>query len=418
MNKKKKLLIFVSTVVLSIAVCAGFFGSHVREARGVTTISQYQENIKKLEQQKANNEKQQKQLQRGVTDTKNILSDLENDKSNLSQYIEELDMAYMDIVGNIEELENLIESKKTEIAEVNAELEAAEQQEADQYEAMSLRMKYFYEQSGTFYLELLLDATSFGDLLNRIEYMEQVVEYDHNMLVEYRNTISYIDSCRTLLEEEKTVLIKAEEQLEGERSALETLMAAKQKELDKYEQDINDKEALMKAYLQEIEDQKNELAVIEAAIEASQAELNRLRSFGSYDGSPFVWPCPKYTYISSEYGWRTHPILKVRKFHNGVDMAAPYGSDIKAACNGQVIKAAYDRSMGNYVMIDHGSGLYTIYMHASKLLVKEGDCVYGGDVIAKVGMTGSATGNHLHFGVRVNGDYTTPWDYLPTGYKK
>jgi murein DD-endopeptidase MepM/ murein hydrolase activator NlpD len=107
-----------------------------------------------------------------------------------------------------------------------------------------------------------------------------------------------------------------------------------------------------------------------------------------------------------------HPILNVEKFHNGIDLAAPGGSPILAAYGGTVVAAAYSSTMGNYVMIDHGSNLYTIYMHASALYVSKGDTVTKGQKIAAVGTTGRSTGNHLHFSVRLNGSYVSPWNYL------
>ena len=123
-------------------------------------------------------------------------------------------------------------------------------------------------------------------------------------------------------------------------------------------------------------------------------------------------PCPNYTRISDDYGNRMHPILNVEKFHNGVDFAAPSGSPILAAYDGDVVAAGYSSSMGNYIMIDHGDSLYTIYMHASALYVSTGQSVGKGDKIAAVGSTGRSTGPHLHFGVRLNGNYVSPWKYL------
>lgn len=100
------------------------------------------------------------------------------------------------------------------------------------------------------------------------------------------------------------------------------------------------------------------------------------------------------------------------KFHNGIDLAASSGSDILAAYDGQVVASSYSASMGNYVMIDHGNELYTIYMHASALYVSKGDVVAKGQKIAAVGSTGRSTGPHLHFGVRRNGNYVSPWNYI------
>ena len=91
---------------------------------------------------------------------------------------------------------------------------------------------------------------------------------------------------------------------------------------------------------------------------------------------------------------------------------APKGTAIYAAYDGTVVAATYNSTMGNYVMIDHGSGLYTIYMHASALYVNKGDIVIRGDTIAAVGTTGRSNGNHLHFSVRLNGSYVSPWEYI------
>ena len=119
-----------------------------------------------------------------------------------------------------------------------------------------------------------------------------------------------------------------------------------------------------------------------------------------------------YKYVSSKFGYRIHPVYGTQKFHSGVDLAAPAGTAIYAAASGVVAGAGYNSSMGNYVMINHGSGLYTVYMHASALYVSEGDVVSAGQTIAAVGSTGVSTGNHLHFSVRLNGNYVDPNDYI------
>ena len=132
----------------------------------------------------------------------------------------------------------------------------------------------------------------------------------------------------------------------------------------------------------------------------------------TYDGGAFKFPLASYTRISDEYGMRIHPTLGVEQFHNGVDFAANGGTAIYAAYDGKVAAAAYSTTMGNYVMIDHGGGLYSVYMHASELLVSPGQQVSAGQVIARVGSTGISTAPHLHFGVSLNGSYVSPWGYL------
>ena len=116
--------------------------------------------------------------------------------------------------------------------------------------------------------------------------------------------------------------------------------------------------------------------------------------------------------VTSEFGNRIDPFTGQRRGHTGMDLAVPTGTPIRAALPGTVTAAQYHSSYGYYVMIDHGGGLYTVYMHASSLLVSPGQTVSAGDVIAKVGSTGISTGSHLHFGVSLNGSYVSPWSYL------
>ena len=220
-----------------------------------------------------------------------------------------------------------------------------------------------------------------------------------------------MDLCRQTLEEEEEVLHQAEESLQKEQASVNTLISEKEKQIVAYEGDISNQEAAIAEYEAQIAAEDAEIAALEKAVEADRAKLaeeNRVK----YDGGMFQMPCPSYKRISDDYGNRMHPTLGVEKFHNGVDFAAPSGSPILAAYDGRVVAATYNSSMGNYVMIDHGDGLYTIYMHASKLYVSSGQTVTKGEQIAAVGSTGRSTGPHLHFSVRLNGSYVSPWNYL------
>lgn len=131
-----------------------------------------------------------------------------------------------------------------------------------------------------------------------------------------------------------------------------------------------------------------------------------------YTGGVFVWPCPSSTRVTSDYGPRTAPTGGASSYHRGLDIGAAYGADIVAAADGVVAFAGYSNASGNYLTIRHGNGVYTVYMHCSSLVAASGQSVSAGQVIAKVGSTGISTGNHLHFGVSVNGSYVSPWDYL------
>ena len=131
-----------------------------------------------------------------------------------------------------------------------------------------------------------------------------------------------------------------------------------------------------------------------------------------YEGGAFCFPLADYVSVSSDYGWRIHPISGERKFHSGIDFAAVSGTAIYAAEDGTVTDAGFNASMGNYVKVDHGNGLMTVYMHASALYVSTGETVEAGEVIAAVGSTGNSTGPHLHFSVTAGGSYISPWPYL------
>ncbi len=199
--------------------------------------------------------------------------------------------------------------------------------------------------------------------------------------------------------------------MESEEASLNSLIDEKKKTIEQVSDDIQEKEAAIAEYEADIREQNETIAMLEKVVaeeKARLAEESRIR----YDGGMFAWPAPSYTRISDDYGNRMHPTLHVEKFHNGIDLAAPGGSPILAAYDGKVVAADYSGSMGNYIMIDHGDGLYTIYMHASALYVSKGTWVSKGQKIAAVGSTGRSTGNHLHFSVRLNGSYVSPWNYI------
>jgi len=131
-----------------------------------------------------------------------------------------------------------------------------------------------------------------------------------------------------------------------------------------------------------------------------------------YSGGVFCWPAPSYTYISSPFGYRIHPVYGTRKYHSGLDLAAPGGSPILAAADGTVRFSGWNGGYGNCLIIDHGGGIQTLYGHSSKLLVSVGQKVSRGQKVALVGTTGTSTGNHLHFEVLNNGVATDPMPYL------
>ncbi|MBQ6786490.1 MAG: peptidoglycan DD-metalloendopeptidase family protein [Lachnospiraceae bacterium] len=395
-------------LLLVVCILAAGASPFVSRADEVTDLKQ---SIADKQEAISEANKLKKQLQSGLTDVKKVISGLEKSKNNLSAYISELDTTLSLAQAKILELNTLITDKEAEIKKTTEELNEAIKTEENQYEAMKNRIRFIYEHGETMYLDLFMSAQSFGDVINKADYIEELTAYDRRMLEKYQATREYVEICKAQLEAEQVVLEEAKADVEAEEKALETLISEKQKEIDAFENDINNREKLLKEYEAEIAAQNAEIKALEDAVAAEKAALASATR-RKYDGGMFAWPAPSYTRISDDYGYRIHPILKVKQFHNGVDMAAPGGSPILAAYDGTVTAAAYSSSMGNYIMIDHGDNLYTIYMHASKLYVSKGAEVVKGQKIAAVGTTGRSTGNHLHFSVRLNGNYVSPWDYL------
>lgn len=368
------------------------------------SISEKEDELDGLESQKA-------ALQNGRSNLQSIVNGLEATKNEMSNYVAELDAQVAGIQSNIDALNELIEAKEADIARTQEELVLAEQAATDQYEAMKERIQFMYEKGDTLYLEMLLNSNSFADMLNKADYIEQLSAYDRSKLEEYQLVVEYTELCRQELVSEQELLEEAKAAAQEEQNNLNALIDEKEAQITAYNSDIATKEQAIREYDAEIAEQNQIIAALEAQIAADQAalaEATRLK----YDGGIFIWPAPSYTRISDPFGWRMHPTLGVEKFHNGMDMAAPGGSPILAAYDGRVVASGYSASMGNYIMIDHGDKLYTIYMHASALYVSTGDYVTRGQKIAAVGMTGRSTGNHLHFGVRLNGQYVDPRSYL------
>lgn len=404
MKRLKKTFCVLACLLLVLSVAGRYKTTAYASELTNESIRQKEEEISRAKEEK-------KTLQSGLTNVKELKKELEASKADLANYVAELDANLSDIQEKINELKTLIEEKEGQIARKTEELEEALEVQQAQYEAMKSRIKFMYEKGDMLYLEFVFVADSFGEMLNKADYIEMLSSYDRKMLDEYVAYAEYVALCKEGLEEEKGVLDEAKTAVEEEEAALNELIATKEQEMYKMTSDIQSKEAAIREYEAEIASQNETIAALEAAVAEERKKLAEEQG-RKYDGGIFTWPAPSYKRISDEYGYRTHPILGVQQFHNGLDMAAPGGSPILAAYDGKVVAAAYSSSMGNYIMIDHGDNLYTIYMHASALYVSKGAEVSKGDKIAAVGSTGRSTGNHLHFSVRLNGNYVSPWNYL------
>ena len=358
--------------------------------------------------QEAQDEKAQ--LEKALKEAQGTIEDLKDSKGDIESKVTELNQQLIDISARITDLENQLTAKSEDIQETKDELAGAKEREAQQYADMKVRIQFMYENGQTSYLEALLSSRNISEFLNSADYIAQIQSYDRQKLTEYQDTVESIVNLEAQLEQEYTDLEALKSTVESNKATVAAMMRQKESELADISGDIEDAQSDADYYAAEIQAQEELIAAIKRA-EAEKAAAGVEEH--PYTGGAFRWPCPSSTRVTSDYGTRVSPMSGASSNHKGIDIGASAGADIIAAADGTVTAASYSSAAGNYVMIDHGGGLYTVYMHASSLLVSPGQTVSAGDVIAKVGSTGISTGSHLHFEIRINGTAVNPISYLP-----
>lgn len=347
------------------------------------------------------------------------LKELEGKKSDTAAYVKELDRNLSALAGELTKLEGDISQKEEQIEEAKVELETAKITENRQYEDMKLRIQYMYENGQTGLLESMMQSESIAELLNRAEYASQITSYDRKMLEEYRKTRQEVALKEEALKTEHQELLTLQDSTKAKQSSVKTLMASKEAELASYETKIASAQGEIDQYNADIKAQENQMKAIEAEMKRKEEEARKKAeaqkktyNVTNLGNISFKWPCPSSGRITSGFGGRKSPTKGASSNHQGIDISASTGASIVAAADGTVVIATYSYSAGNYIMIDHGGGVSTVYMHCSQLLASQGQKVKKGQTIARVGSTGYSTGSHLHFGVRSGGSYVNPSKYV------
>lgn len=393
-------------------------------------------------------------LEKKKQDTEARLSELEKEKDDILKYIEKLDKELSRLNDEIDALNSDIKETGIALDKAKVELEAAKAVEEEQYGIMKKRIQYMYENGNTDYIDIIMKSENISDILNQVEYMSKITEFDNSLLDKYKKLKQDVVDKEKNLETKVQELNALKEELTFEQDTVKQLASDKNKELAKYEANIENEQALSAEYSSKLDEQE---ALIEDLLEAErkrieeeerrrkeeeerkrkEEEKRRQEEAAANAGSNsnadnasnsgndnsqgsgnqvnvggFIWPCPSSSRITSTFGNREQPTEGASTYHKGIDIGASTGSEIVAAAGGSVVTAAYSVSAGNYIMLYHGNGIYTVYMHCSKLLVSAGDEVSQGQKIALVGSTGVSTGAHLHFGVSVNGTYVNPLNYV------
>lgn len=298
-----------------------------------------------------------------------------------------------------------IDLLNAQISDTEAQIETTREEEQAQYELFCRQVRQEEERGTISYWSVLFKATSFADLLSRLDFVNEVMDYNQSVIDTLRQTRQTLTVRQAELDSHKT-------ELEATQAELEEEIAAATEIVQQYAADAA---AAKKLY----DEKEAQAAAIEKKIE-EEAERARLANLPAASSGGYTWPTNVTRLITSPIGYRSAASTNYvgTTNHKGVDIGAYYGSNILAAKAGTVSIASYgwNGGYGNYVVILHGSNSsYTVYAHMSQVLVSAGQQVSQGQVIGLVGSTGNSTGPHIHFEIHENGQLMNPLDYLP-GY--
>lgn len=393
---RKKKLKGLLCIVLTVALLANetmWFSKNVYATSDAS--------VEQARKDKADAEAKRDEAQKGL----DILEDI---KSGIQSAIVDLDMSITKMQAKITELEMDQKELEDSIQQTQADLETAKAAEEKQYEMMKQRIQMVYESGNKSYLDVLLKASSMTDVMNKMEYTSQVSLYDYNMLTELKDARAQVAAMEQKLETDLEANESLQAEVTSEKENMEDLVDEKTAEVEKYNASIATQQEEVDKYNQAVAEAES----IIAAAEQSALANNTTTSATTYTGGAFTWPVPGCYSISSYFGARTSPTAGASSNHKGIDIPCSSGTPVVAVASGTVIVATYNYAEGNYVAIDHGGGVVTLYMHNSSLAVSAGQSVTAGQTIAYAGSTGVSTGPHCHFGVRVNGGYVDPLSYL------
>lgn len=343
------------------------------------------------------------------TAASNQIQDLVNRKNAVDQEIALLHSQILNINQQVIAYGQLIADAQDDMDEESQRLDELNEKHKARIRAM--------EEGGTVsYWEVLFQASSFTDFLDRMAMIEEIAQSDQRRLEEIQQAADDLSSTQAKMQQELRSLAEAQQTLADSESLLaekrtesDGLLRSLAAQKEEFELLLDDSEAKQDALMEEIAQKEKELA--NAQYEEKLAKL-ALQGQNPPSNATWITPVSGYT-ITSAFGMRIHPVYKYALMHNGIDMACPQGTPIYATRAGTVTTASYQAGgAGYYVSINHGDGFSSIYMHMTNYVVSSGQSVAAGQLIGYVGSTGVSTGPHLHFGVSYAGTYVNPMAYI------
>ncbi len=343
-----------------------------------------------LETQKARYDEEAAEALRKSSEMQTRINTISEEKRLLDMEVEEAVADYKEKKAELDETEDRIKENQEQ-------LEKTEKDYKKKNKILGSRVRDIYIHGQISYLDVLFGAKDFSDLMTRMDLLKRVIKQDYDLVQIVLQEKNEIETRRTQLEADKEA---QEVQAEKAKLAKDIHLEKQRKQKELIKRMETDKAVYDRQY--------DELMAASKQIE----EMIKRSSFHMpVSGSgAMVWPLSGP--ITSEFGWRTHPIFGTARFHSGLDIGGDYGDPICAAQSGVVSYAGWISGYGNTIMIDHGGGIVTLYGHNQSLAVGEGQSVAQGEVIAYCGSTGNSTGPHCHFEVREGGEPVSPWSFL------
>ena len=395
---RRRILTFIIMIVVLFCFSINVFSN--TEATNTETQNTENNEVSNKTLLEQSNEVRQK-LEESSTRLEYVQSEL----STSLQQIQELGDKITEYENQYNDLKNQVAEMEANIAVIDADINKVQAEYDRKENLLKKRMVALYKAGDATYLDVLLSSSSIVDFLSKYYMLEKIIDYDTDLMKELEVEKNSIENKKQEQEKKKADLKVAK----AKAGQMQILMENNKMLQENYSDKLTTEEATLN---EQILQYKQEQEEIERQI---QAAINWSGDLAiQYKGGVMIWPVGvNGTYITSPFGNRLHPIQGVYKYHSGIDIGnAGYGAPVLAAADGIVTYAGVMSGYGNCVMINHGSGIVTLYGHGQTIYATLGQTVKQGDVIMAVGSTGNSTGPHLHFEVRKDGVATSPIPFL------